>query len=157
MSSVHYGRNAYGGLKMVVYELTHIFFRYADELIYSPKSLGLYYSYESIRKAVQFYSTQPGFRNNQDAFSARERNVSGNIVDNTVFEVLIYLHSEDYEFEAEIELGLYGDEATAQNKLNKYCSDNVSLINAEKIVVEKIVNKYIIEMKEWSEGFSVSE
>ena len=109
---------------MVVYELTHIFFRDADGLVYSPKNLGLYYSYESVNQAVQYYNTCPGFCENQDAFSVRERNVLGNIIDDTVFEVLVYLHSENFEFEAEIELGLYGDEVAAKNKLNMYCRDN---------------------------------
>lgn len=142
---------------MVVYELTHIFFRYADGLIYSPKNLGLYYSDESVRQAVQYYSTQPGFCENQDAFSARERNVLGNIVDDTIFEVLVYLHSENYEFETEIDLGLYGDEVTARNKLNKYCKDNAPLVNTQDLIFEKIVNKCIVGRKEWSEGFSISD
>lgn len=142
---------------MVVYELTHIFFRDADGLVYSPKNLGLYYSYESVKQAVQYYNTCPGFCENQDAFSVRERNVLGNIIDGTVFEVLVYLHSENFEFETEIELGLYGDEVTAKNKLNMYCRDNAPLENAQGLIFEKIVNKCIIERKEWSEGFSISD
>ena len=142
---------------MAVYELTHLFFRDADGLVYSPKNLGLYYSYESVKQAIQYYSTQPGFCENLDAFSARERNVLGNIVHDTVFEVLVYLHSENFEFETEIELGLYGDEDTAQNKLNVYCRDNIQLLDAKKLVAERIVNKCIIERKEWPDGFSISE
>lgn len=142
---------------MIVYELTHIFFRYADQLVYSPKNLGLYYSRESVKQAVDYYSTQPGFCDNQDAFSVRERNVLGIIVDDTVFEVLIYLHSKDYEFETEIELGLYGDEVAAQNKLIQYCRDNASLVNTQNLIIERIINKCIIERKEWPKGFSISE
>ena len=142
---------------MLIYELTHIFFRYEGDMVHSPKNLGLYYSYESVQNAIQYYSAQPGFCENQDAFSVRERNVIGNIVDNAVFEVVIYLHSEDYEFETEIELRLYGDEVTAQSKLIKYCRDNAALVTAQNLIFEKIVNKCIIERKEWSEGFSISE
>lgn len=142
---------------MVVYELTHVFFRYADELVHSPKALGLFYSYESVKEAIEYYSTQPGFCENQDAFSARERNVFGNIMDDTVFEVIIYLHSECYEFESEIELGLYGDEIAAKNELAKYCTENAPLVNAPKLISERIVNKRIVERREWSEGFSISE
>lgn len=142
---------------MVVYELTHVFFRYADKLIYSPKNLGVFYSAESVQQAVQYYGTQPGFYENQDAFSIRERNVSGDIIDDTIFEVVIYLHSDNYEFEAEIELGLYGNESTAQNQLIKYCKYNEPLANAKNLIIEKVVNKYVVEKKEWSEGFSISE
>lgn len=142
---------------MVVYELTHLFFRDTDGLVYSPKNLGLYYSYESIKQAVQYFSTKPGFCENQDAFSVRERNVLGNIVHDTVFEVFVYLHSENFEFETEIELGLYSDEVIAQNKLNMYCQDNAPLGNIQDLIFEKIVNKCIVERKEWSEGFSISD
>jgi hypothetical protein len=142
---------------MVVYELTHIFYRDPDGLVYSPKNLGLYYSYESVQQAVQYFSTQPGFCEALDAFSIRERDVFGKIIDNTVFEVLVYLHSANYEFETEVELGIYDDEATAQNKLNKYCGDNVPLVTAQDLIVEKIVNKRIIEKREWAEGFSISD
>ena len=140
---------------MVVYELTHIFFRDPDGLVFSPKNLGLYYSYESVQQAVRYFSAQPGFCKAQDAFSIRERKVSGNIIDDTVFEVLVYLHSANYEFETEVELGLYVDEGTAQNKLIKYCGDNVPLVNARDLIVDKIVNKRIIEKREWTEGFSI--
>ena len=140
---------------MVVYELKHIFFRYEGELVHSPKNLGLFYSYESAQKAIQYFITQPGFYENQDAFSIAERNVIGNIVYDTVYEVLVYLHSKDYEFEAEIWLGLFGDETIARNKLMLYCNNNTSLVNTTDLTSEKIVNKCIIERKEWSEGFSI--
>lgn len=142
---------------MIVYELTHLFFHYAGELVYSPKNLGIYYSHQDLAQAVRYYSTQPGFCDNQDAFSLRERNVSGAIVNDSVFEAIIYLHSEDFKFETEIELGLYGDEVTARNQLIKYCRDNSRLVNVQNLIVEKIVNKCIIGRKEWSEGFSIIE
>lgn len=138
---------------MIVHELSHLFFRHAEEIVLNQKDLGLFYSYEDVQRAIQYYCAQPGFSDNQDAFSVRERDVIGNIVENTVFEVIIYLHSEDYAFETEIELGLYGDKMTAQSKLIKYCKDNASLVTAQQLVCEKIVNKCIIGRKEWPEGF----
>ena len=141
---------------MVIYELTHMFFQCEGELIYSPKNLGVYYSYESAKQAVQYYRTLPGFCENQEAFSVKERCVLGNIIDDTVFEAIVYLHTKDYEFEIEIELGLYAEQVTAQNKLQKYCTENFLLVNAQNLVSEQIVNKCIIERKEWSEGFSIS-
>lgn len=70
---------------------------------------------------------------------------------------MIYLHSEHYEFERKIELGLYGDEIAAQKVLAKYCAENSPLVNAQDLISEKIVNKRIIGSREWPEGFSVSE
>lgn len=142
---------------MIVYELTHLFFRYEDELVYSPKNLGLYNSYDSANQAIQYFSSQPGFFENRDAFSVRERNVTGNIVDDIVFEVVVYFHSQKYELEAEIELGLFSDEGTAIGKLEDYCSHNALFVSRKDLIVEKIVNKCVLGKKEWIEGFSVSE
>lgn len=140
---------------MVVYELTHIFFRYEGDMVYSPKSLGLYSSYESAEQAIRHYRTLPGFCENPDGFSCRERTVLGNVTGGTIFEAIVYLHSENYEFEAEMELGLYGAEADAQGKVEKYCAENAPLVNSADIVAEKIVNPRIVDKLEWSEGFSI--
>lgn len=140
---------------MVVYEITHLFYRFEDEPLYSPKSLGLYYSLESVRKAVEYFNTQPGFCDNQNAYSVRARDVMGNIANDIVFEVLVHIHSEDYEFETEIELGLYGDEFTAQNELDRYCRDNEKLLDVQDLVFEKIINKCVMERKYWEWGFTV--
>ncbi len=140
---------------MVVYELTHIFFRCECSLVSSPKSLGFYSSYESAQQAIQHYRTQPGFCENPDAFSCRERTVLGNVTGGTIFEAIVYLHTENYEFEAEMELGLYGAEADAQGKIEKYCAENAPLVNAAEIMTEKIVNRCIVDKLEWSEGFSI--
>ena len=93
---------------MEIYELIHIFFRNEDDLIYSPKSLGFFYSHDDVKLAIKYFSAQPGFCDNLDAFSARERTILGNIVNDTIFEAIIYLHSEDYEFE-------YADEESEED------------------------------------------
>ena len=140
---------------IVIFELTHIYTKYEGQLIYSPKILGYFSSYESAQQAIRSYKTKPGFCDAPEAFSIRQRYVSGEISDDVVFETIIYLHSEDYEFEAEIDLGVYGSEYAAQEKLVSYCSYNYSLVNTSHIAVEKIVNKCVIGRKEWIEGFSV--
>ena len=122
---------------MKVYELKHLFFQHMGELVYSPKSLGLFYTYNDATQAVKHYITQPGFRENRDAFSIEPKRVNGSIVDNSVFEVIIYLHSEDYTTEAEIELGLYCNEIIAQNELERYCKNNFTLLSIQKLTVEK--------------------
>ena len=141
---------------MEIYELTHLFFRYMGELVYSPKALGLFYSYDDAKQAIQHFATQPGFRDNQDSFSIRIKTVIGRIVNDTVFEVVVYLHSEDFTVESEIELGLFNDEIIAQRELDRYCENNLRLLNIQGLVVEKIVNKCIIGNMDWREGFSIS-
>jgi hypothetical protein len=142
---------------MDVYELTHLFFLHAGELEYSPKKLGLFYSSESVRQAIQYYRSKPGFQDNPEAFSIRIRSVSGSVTADMVYEAVVYLHSEDYDFETEIQLGLYGDETMAQYILAQYCKDNDPLVSFNDLIAEKIVRKYIIEIKEWLDGFVICE
>lgn len=140
---------------MVLYELAHIFYRYHSELIHSPKNLGLYSTLENAKRAICYYNELPGFCDNRDAFSIRERCVLGEIRDCCVFEAIAYLHSADYSFESEIELGLYAEESAAQTILQKYCSDNDLLIHATDLVFEGIVNRCLIDRKQWAEGFDI--
>lgn len=39
----------------------------------------------------------------------------------------------------------------------KYCSDNDSLIHATDLVFEGIVNRCLIDRKQWPEGFDIFE
>lgn len=140
---------------MIVYELTHLFFCFNNELILDPKKLGFYYSQDSVNQAIKYYVTQPGFCENRKAFSVKKRNVLGEILNEVIYEVIVYIHSKDYEIEIEIELGLYGDAIMAQNVLDQYCRDNASLLNIQDIVFERIVNETKVERREWKEGFSI--
>lgn len=142
---------------MVLYELTHIFYRYHSELIHSPKGLGLYSTLENAKRAICYYNELPGFCNNRDAFSIRERYVWGETRNCCVFEAIVYLHSKDYSVETEIELGLYGDEPAAQAELQKYCFNNDSIVHAKDLVFEGIVNRCLIDRKNWAEGFDIFE
>ena len=140
---------------MNVYELTHIFFRYEEETVSCPKKLGMFDSAENAKEAIRFFKSQPGFCDNKEAFSIRCRPVFGTVENLTVYEALVYYHTEDYEFEHGVELGLFGDRAAAEEAVSAYCEDNASLINARGIEAEKIVNARAIGKKEWVEGFDI--
>ena len=142
---------------MVLYELTHNFYRYGGEIVYSPKFLGLFMSHQCAQEAISFYKAQPGFSDNLDAFSIRHRNVIGHVIDGTVYEALIYLHSVDYSFEAEFELGLCADKSTAHGMVAQYMNENNSLLPGDDIFVEEIINTCIIDQLDWREGFSICE
>ena len=140
---------------MPVYELTHIFFSYDDTIIHSPKKLGFYTSADSANEAIQYYNKKPGFCDNPDAYSVRQRFVNGEITNTTVYEVIVYLHTTDYEFETAVELGLFSEVTVAENVLKEYCKKNICLVGSERIVAEQIINKCTLDKREWSEGFSV--
>lgn len=140
---------------MTVYELMHIFHPYENSVLIEPINLGLYTSYNSIQEAIQFYKKVPGFCNCQNAFSIRHREVTGAIKHNTIFEVIIYFHTENYESEYHIELGIFGNENDAHAALETYCRENCALNGYDEIVIEKIVNRCILDEREWIEGFIV--
>lgn len=140
---------------MKVYELRHLFYQHRGEMVSSPKNLGLFYSYEKARDAIRYYITQPGFCDNTDAFSIRIREVLGEIADDTVYEGSAYLHSSEYEYEYVVELGVFGNEISADRKVSEYCGDNQVLMHSPKLVIEKCIQKTIIDKREWLEGFSV--
>ncbi len=140
---------------MIVYELSHIFFRNEGSLIASPKSLGIFDSKESMEKAIQYFKLQPGFCDNPEAFSVQRRPVVGNVKDMTVFEAMVYYHTEDYECEFSVELGLFGDKNAAEDAVSTYCEDNVPLVNLQDLIVERIVNECVIGQKTCFEGFDI--
>ncbi len=140
---------------MIVYELTHLFYRWGGQIIHSPKGLGYYTSEAAARDAIAYYCTCPGFCDNPDAFSLRALPVTGEAEGNRVFEVLVYLHTQDYAWETSVELGLYGEEQQAQARLREYASRNGLLLQGRDLICEKIVNKCVLDRRDWPEGFAV--
>lgn len=138
---------------MTIYLLSHLFYRDGGEMISSPKSLGVYQSYELAMSEIDYFLTQPGFRENADAFSIQSIIVSDDVLNDTVFETLVYLHSEEYEFEVCIELGYYGSENNAQKHLQEYLCRNEAFVHAQGLVCEEIINKWVFGQRAWSEGF----
>lgn len=142
---------------MIVYELIHVFYYDMGDMVLSPKGLGFFETYASARDAIAEYKEKPGFCTNKKGFSLRSRVVEGELQDKTFYEVLVYVHTEDYEFEFEVELGLYGEETLAQKALSEYCLENHEFLTGHQFVVEKIINKCRIGRKEWVDGYSSYE
>lgn len=72
------------------------------------------------------------------------------------FEAQVYFHTDDYDYEYSIELGLFADKAAADEAMSTYVQENTALFNVPDLVVEKIVNRCIIDKREWLEGFVIS-
>lgn len=142
---------------MVIYELTHVFYYHDDSIVLSQKCLGFFGSYESAQSAICEYRKKAGFCDNPNSFSLRRRVIEGNGESETFFEVLVYLHSEDYEFEVQFELGLFADESMAEKVLSMYCLENSELLTSHQLVVEKIINKCTLGRREWIDGFDFED
>lgn len=142
---------------MIVYELTHIFHLDDGMIILEPLGLGLYTSFDSVQQAIGYYRAKPGFCDNPAAFSVRQREVQGLISHSEIFEAIVYFHTVDYESEHTIELGLYSDETAAKESLSVYIQMNKHLFDFQNLVIETIVNRCVLNRKEWPDGFSVSD
>lgn len=140
---------------MIVYELRHIYFVHKDEYVDSCRELGLFSSPESVREAIRYYSDRLGFCDNQKAYSIRRREVIGQVMDNIIYEALINPHTEDYEYDYGVELGLFGSESDANAAIDIYVQDNIDFMSDGYVTRECIVNKCIIDKKYWSEGFTI--
>ena len=139
---------------MTVYELDHLFVS-ADGTFYcDPKGLGMYSTYENALRAMESYKKCPGFQENPNGFSLRERPVLGAEGKNALYEVLVYFHTEDFECETTVELGLYGSEREAGKALEQYCGQTERLLRLDGMIAEKIINKIILDKMEWAEGFT---
>ncbi len=138
-----------------VYELNHLFYRWDGEIVSSPKNLGFYDTLESAQSARADYLTRPGFQENPDGFSIRARSVAAGIQEGVIFEALVYFHTEDYEFETDVELGLYGCAAAAEEAVRTYCQQNAPLLHVQGITCEQIVNRCVLNKREWEAGFLV--
>ncbi len=141
----------------MVYELNHLFYRHGADLVSSPKNLGLYPTAEAAREAMSYFCTQSGFRENPDGFSVRLRLVSGPVRDDLIYEAMVYFYTEDYGFEEDLELGLFGCEDQATGAVEAYCTQNPQLLAVPGLICERIVNRCFLGRRRWEEGFVVLE
>ena len=139
---------------MIVYELTFFFHRLKGFLVVEPFSLGLYSSFDSIQLAKKHYISQPGFCDSPEAFSMRRRDVKGVVEHSEIFETLLYFHTKDYAYEYCIELGLYGNKRMAHEALSIFVKDNEHLFYVQDLIAEKIINRHILDKRDWEEGYS---
>ena len=142
---------------MIIYELNHYFEYLNSEIVLSAKHLGYFVSYEEVENAIQFYRKSPGFCDNPNSFIIRRRYIQGDFKDNIIYEAIVYIHSEDYEIETEVELGLFGDFEAANDSLNNFRNDNNISLFVEGLSVEEISNKCILGKYEWQEGFMIDK
>ena len=142
---------------MIVYVLTHLFYKeYDGNFVYSPKTLGYFISYENVVDAIKRYKKLPGFYENPDAFCTTQVAVAGNIEERgIIYEAMINVHSDDYEFDCGIDLGLWGNRKDAEMSVSVFCKENESFMTMKNPVPEIIINRCFVDNMYWSEGFDI--
>ncbi len=140
---------------MYVYELNHNFYTVEGEEVYSIKGLGHYSDKELCREAIKYYITRPGFCDNVNGFTISRREVLGEVENNTFYEAMVYIYTEDYEYEHDIRLGLFAEKSDADEAVRTFCADNDDYLDNPHFIVEKIVNKCVLNKRYWESGFDV--
>jgi len=140
---------------MFVYELNHNFYTVEGEEVYSVRDLGHYSDKKICREAIKYYITRPGFCNNVNGFTITRREVVGAVKNNTFYEAMVYVHTEDYEYEHDIRLGLFAEKYDAEETVEIFCSDNTEYLGNPHFIVEKIVNKCELDKMYLEAGFDV--
>lgn len=143
---------------MIVYELTHTYYLFKDDIYYSPRLLGFFESKNDIEKLIELYKIKPGFCDAPNGFTVRRREIEGNIDNNTFFEAIVYAHTYGYEnYEYTVELGLFACKSAANNALTIFRNDNECFFRNTTMEIEEIVNICQINRRYCEEGFVVEE
>lgn len=140
---------------MFVYELNHNFYTVEGEEVYSVRDLGHYSDKKICREAIKYYITRPGFCNNVNGFTITRREVAGEVKNNTFYEAMVYVYTEDYEYEHDIRLGLFAEKDDADEAVRIFCADNEEYLDNPHFIVEKIVNTCVLNKWLWEAGFDV--
>ena len=131
----------------IIFELVHIHAN-ADS-----KRLGLYSGAQEISEAIKYYQTQLGFRDFPDGFVTIPHQVISPIEDsNAVYYAEAYYHDADYSLEFVAYLGIFANREDAEERLTQFKRANNRTL-ASDIEVELLAERYILNHRDWPEGF----
>lgn len=141
---------------MIVYELMHVYYLWENEPCGGCRELGFFSDLGRAKQAIDFYKSVVGYKDAPNAFTIRRRCVEEtNDCCGELFEATVYAHDMDYEYEHDVELGLYSSREEAQRALKVFCAENQLLFEDSHLVIEEIVDRYIIDKRYCTEGFTV--
>ena len=126
--------------------------------IFESKLLGFFSSINKCEEAITFYLEQPGFEEYPDDFVIKE--VEANIDDfNDIvgeFNGKVFFLSHEWydgEYDYISYLGYYSDYGTAKKMKEKYSVETEYLRYPEGFVIDK----YVIDKRQWEEGFCIED
>ena len=140
---------------MVIYRLMHSYA--GTETIYGDEfALGCYSDLDIIKKTIDIYRTIEGFSQFPNGFYVFEYTVNGesDCGNEFVYVAEVYIHDEDYDFERVNCLGVFGNNADAEQCISNFQNQNEGFINSTDLVVECTAEKYKIDEMGWKEGFN---
>lgn len=141
-----------------VYKLTHKNFVENDkdgESVFDTKLLGFFSSEKMCSKSISFYKQLPGFKNEPNSFTVEKAEADVNDFNTASGEFdkcVYYLTNEWYDgkYDHVTVLGCYSTYKKAMDAKKLYEKDSELSAHAEGFCIDE----YIIDHKEWPEGFS---
>ena len=132
---------------MTIFELLHI----TDYL--DIKHIGYFSTMDSLKKAIQLIRKQPGFNRFPHNFFTIPREVVPPIKDpGYIYEAGISFHDREYVVEGGEILGVFGQEADAENSISLFCQNNTT-ITTQWLLVDSDFGRCELDKSWWTEGF----
>lgn len=137
---------------MTLYKLFHSYITkiVENEEYTSSFLLGFYDSLSYVESRIDYYKTQPGFKDHPDGFQIESYEFENDLTEVYYVDHEYYLPEEGCDVITEI--GLFATKKEAMQAVEYLRKENSSLFtfNAEGFVIEK----YLVNESMWIEGFS---
>ena len=132
---------------MTIFELLHI----TDYL--DNKHIGYFSTMDSVNKAIQNLRTQPGFCRFPHNFFVIPREVVPPMKEpGYIYEAGISYHDCEYDVEGGDILGVFGQEADAENIISLFCQNN-KITTDQWLLVDSDSGRCELNRSWWAEGF----
>lgn len=132
---------------MTIFELLHI----TDYL--DIKHIGYFSTMESLKKEMQCIREQPGFNRFPNNFFVIPREVILPIKDpGYIYEAGIWYHDCEYVVEGGEVLGVFGQEADAENSISLFSRNN-QITTDQWLLVDSDFGRCELDKAWWVEGF----
>lgn len=134
--------------KMTIYHVLH----FNKDVCDGVKDVGYYSSKAEVQKAIVFLRTRLGFCDVPDGFVIQRCELDrAEELPEVVYEAMAYYHTEYYEFEHNIPLGVFIHEAEARKRIDQFVEDNPTEVSG--VERDLIVNRCVLNRIEWADGY----
>ena len=137
---------------MNLYKLTHV--HLLKDQRNDEKDLGYFSTLEIARDKIMFYQSLQGFSEHPNNFYIQKYDVTCNKIGSYIYEAVYYMHDEEYSIEFDYFVGVYKTKKQAEKALEEFKNHNKMLIISNQLINEFVVDKYLVDVCQWTEGFT---
>lgn len=139
---------------MRIFNLNHIYISTKNTNI-EEKNLGYFSSKNILDEKIKYFCTLKGFCNYPNGFLVQIIDIEDTPYVNYIYEVILYIHDELYNYEYTNDLGIFLSPEKAENSLKLFKEVNSEFLSSMQLNTEFIIDKYEIDKCEWNEGFEI--